>query len=170
MTSPRGSLDTRFSDPVAHALGWPEVVSLLTSAELYWLTTVRSDGRPHTCPLVGVWAQGAFSFCTGTGEQKHANLEHRADVSVTTGANTWTEGTDVVVEGRAERVRGRERLALLAAAWRDKYGDQWAWQADDEGFHDDGEQPGSRPWVYVVPPAKVIAFGKRPHSQTTFRF
>lgn len=26
---------------------------LLAAAELYWITSVRSDGRPHVTPLVG---------------------------------------------------------------------------------------------------------------------
>lgn len=166
------SFDDRFSAPTASALSWSEVESRLVSAELYWLTTLRRrDGRPHTTPLVGVWADGGFAFCTGVGEQKQINLQARSDVTVTTGCNTWAAGTDFVIEGRAERLRGRDALALLAAAWRDKYGDDWPWQADEEGFvGEDGEQRGNRPWVYVVRPTKVIAFGKDPHSQTTYRF
>lgn len=161
-----GSIDVRFGDPEAVAPTWAEVQSLLASAELYWLTTVRADGRPHVTPLVGVWHDGAFSFCTGAGEQKHVNLAHSPLVAVTTGTNSWQAGTDVVVEGRAERVTGRDRLLPLARAWVEKYGDDWAWDADDEGFT---EGDSSRPWVYVVSPSKVIAFGKDPHSQTTYR-
>ncbi|GAA4706868.1 pyridoxamine 5'-phosphate oxidase family protein [Nocardioides conyzicola] len=164
MTTAR--IDQRFSVPAATALPWTEVERRLTDAELYWLTTVRADGRPHTTPLVGVWHDGGFAFCTGAGEQKHRNLEHSPLVTVTTGANTWQAGTDVVVEGSAVRVVGRERLQPLAEAWVRKYGEDWAWGADDDGFTD-GD--GTQPWVYVVPPAKVIAFGKDPHSQTTYR-
>jgi general stress protein 26 len=164
MTTAR--IDQRFGVPGATAPSWAEVQALLRDAELYWLTTVRADGRPHVTPLVGVWTGDAFAFCTGVGEQKHVNLLHSPRVAVTTGSNAWRSGTDVVVEGAAERVTGRDRLAPLAAAWLAKYGDDWAWEADDDGFTD-GD--GSRPHVYVVPPAKVIAFGKDPHSQTTYR-
>ena len=161
-----GQIDERFSAPTATAPAWQAVEEMLAGAELYWLTTVRADGRPHVTPLVGVWQAGVFAFCTGPGEQKHVNLEHSPLVSVTTGSNTWRAGTDVVVEGVAERVTGRDRLLPLARAWQGKYGDDWAWDADDEGFTD-GD--GSRPWVYVVAPAKVIVFGKDPHAQTTYR-
>jgi len=161
-----GKIDLRFSDPAATALSWESVGALLDEAQIYWLTTVRSDGRPHVTPLVGVWNDGQFAFCTGVGEQKHVNLQHSALVAVTTGSNCWKSGTDVVVEGAALRVTGREHLRPLAEAWLRKYGDDWAWGADDEGFTD-GD--GSRPWVYVVAPAKVIAFGKDPHSQTVYR-
>jgi nitroimidazol reductase NimA-like FMN-containing flavoprotein (pyridoxamine 5'-phosphate oxidase superfamily) len=164
--TPTASMDARFGDPAATAPAWDEVQRLLAGAELYWLTTVRADGRPHVTPLVGVWADGAFAFCTGVGEQKQVNLRHRDLVAVTTGTNGWRSGTDVVVEGRAQRVTGRERLEPLARAWVEKYGEDWAWEADDEGFTA-GDR--STPWVYVVRPAKVIAFGKDPHSQTTYR-
>jgi PPOX class probable F420-dependent enzyme len=160
------TIDPRFGDPTASPPSWADVEQLLAGAELYWLTTVRADGRPHVTPLVGVWTDGVFAFCTGVGEQKQRNLTRSPLVAVTTGTNTWQAGTDVVVEGRAERVLGRDRLKPLADAWVAKYGKDWAWDADDEGFTD-GD--GSRPWVYVVPPDKVIAFGKDPHSQTTFR-
>lgn len=160
-----GQIDERFGDPAASAPTWAAVEALLRDAELYWLTTVRADGRPHVTPLVGVWTDGQFAFCTGVGEQKHVNLGHSPLVAVTTGSNGWQSGTDVVVEGTAGRVTGRERLLPLAEEWLHKYGDDWAWGADDEGF----AAGDSRPWVYVVRPAKVIAFGKDPHSQTTYR-
>ncbi|WP_244930456.1 pyridoxamine 5'-phosphate oxidase family protein [Nocardioides sp. W7] len=161
-----GTIDLRFGDPSATAPTWTAVERQLAEAELYWLTTVRADGRPHVTPLVGVWHDAAFAFCTGVGEQKHVNLATSPLVAVTTGTPTWTDGTDLVIEGRAERVLGRDALAPLAAAWRSKYGADWAWEAGDETFT---SEHGDRPWVYVVRPAKVIAFGKDPHSQTTYR-
>ncbi len=96
---------------------------------------MRADGRPHVTPLVGVWHDGAFAFCTGDGEQKAVNLAANPEVVATTGTNTWQHGTDAVVEGRAERVTGTPALEPLAQAWRDKYGDDWAWQAGDDGVH-----------------------------------
>jgi general stress protein 26 len=161
-----GKLDTRFSDPAATAPSWESVEGLLDDAQLYWLTTVRSDGRPHVTPLVGIWSDGQFAFCTGVGEQKHVNLQHSPLVAVTTGSNGWKSGTDVVVEGTALRITGHEHLRPCAEAWLRKYGDDWAWDADDDGFT---AGDGTRPWVYVVAPAKVIAFGKDPHSQTVYR-
>ena len=60
-----GRLDQRFSEEGADAATWPATEALLEAAELYWITTVRSNGHPHTTPLVGVWHEGAFWFCTG---------------------------------------------------------------------------------------------------------
>jgi hypothetical protein len=135
------------------------------SAELYWLTTVREDGRPHTVPLVGVWVDGRFAFCTGASEQKYRNLEHGAAVTVVTGTNTWQSGLDVVVEGTAKRAVGRETLKALADAYRAKYGDDWNFAVDDELFDPDGTSAH----VFLVSPAKVLAFAKSPHGQTRFR-
>src|ERR687895_68923 len=94
-----GRMDPRFSQPEAGAATWPDVETRLTAAELYWITTVRADGRPHTTPLVGVWHEGAFWFCTGRREQKHRNLTAYPAVTLTTGSNAWQSGTDVIVEG-----------------------------------------------------------------------
>ena len=164
-----GRLDQRFSEETAGAATWPETEGLLEAAELYWITTVRSDGRPHTTPLVGVWHDGAFWFCTGRREQKHRNLSVATGVTVTTGANTWQAGTDVIVEGNAERVTGQDTLAAVAAAYLEKYGEAWRFRATDEGFGGQ-DDPGGIADVFRVPPAKVLVFAKSPHGQTAFSF
>ena len=97
--------DSRFSDPAAEATPWAEAAAaVLASAELYWLTTVRADGRPHVTPLIGLYHDGAMHFVTGTEEQKARNLEHARKVALTTGTNTWAKGLDIVVEGEAVRI------------------------------------------------------------------
>ena len=44
---PSAEIDGRFSDPGAGPTRWAEAAQVLEHAELYWLTTVRADGRPH---------------------------------------------------------------------------------------------------------------------------
>ena len=158
-------LDKRFGDTDT-AADWQTVRDTLAAAELYWLTTLRADGRPHVTPLVGVWVDEGFVFCTGSEEQKARNLDHHGDVAVTTGVNTWKDGLDVVVEGRAERVTGYEVLRRLADAWREKYDGEWDFNNDDESF----DHQGGPAYVFRVVPTKVIAFAKSPHGQTTFRW
>jgi pyridoxine/pyridoxamine 5'-phosphate oxidase len=158
-----GRLDKRFGE-TDQAADWRAVSDALAGAELYWLTTVRGDGRPHVTPLVGVWVDDSFVFCTGGDEQKAHNLERNANVAVTTGVNTWTEGLDIVVEGSVARVTGQEPLRLLADAWREKYDGEWDFENDDEVF----DPQGTRAHVFRVTPTKVIAFAKSPHGQTTF--
>jgi nitroimidazol reductase NimA-like FMN-containing flavoprotein (pyridoxamine 5'-phosphate oxidase superfamily) len=159
-----GRLDKRFGD-ADEPLDGDTVRGILAKAELYWLTTVRGDGRPHVTPLVGVWIDDNFVFCTGSGEQKARNIAHGNAVVITTGTNSWNSGLDIVVEGHAERVTGLHELTDLADAYRDKYGDDWDYDADDEVFDPEGQ----RAHVFRVAPTKVIAFAKSPHGQTTFR-
>jgi nitroimidazol reductase NimA-like FMN-containing flavoprotein (pyridoxamine 5'-phosphate oxidase superfamily) len=160
----KGTLDKRFGD-ADEPLDGETLTNALADAELYWLTTVRGDGRPHVTPLVGVWVDDSFVFCTGSDEQKARNLENGNAVAVTTGVNTWNDGLDVVVEGHAERVTGLAVLTALADSYREKYGDDWDYKTDDEVFDPEGD----RAHVFRVQPAKVIAFAKSPHGQTTFR-
>jgi hypothetical protein len=161
-----GKLDTRFSE-ATEPVSWRQVSDALAGAELYWLTTIRTDGRPHITPLVGAWVDDGFVFCTGPEEQKARNLEHGAAVAVTTGVNTWKDGLDVVVEGNAHRLTGVQNLSPLADAIREKYHGEWDFTPDDAGF---GHSAGGLAHVFRVAPTKVIAFAKSPHGQTTFRF
>jgi hypothetical protein len=55
MKQPVTELDRRFSDQDAVATDWEETRRALEDAELFWISTVRADGRPHVTPLVAVW-------------------------------------------------------------------------------------------------------------------
>jgi general stress protein 26 len=163
----RSRLDPRFSDPAAEATSWDDTLRALEEAELYWLTTVRADGRPHVTPLVGVVHDGAVHFCTGIGEQKARNLEHSNRVALTTGTNTWASGLDVVVEGVAVRITDDAELQQLADTYVAKYGEVWRFEVADGAFRHSSEDPAP---VFRIEPSKVIAFAKDPHAQTTYRF
>jgi nitroimidazol reductase NimA-like FMN-containing flavoprotein (pyridoxamine 5'-phosphate oxidase superfamily) len=164
--APTGTLDTRFSDPAAASTSWEEVQSTLDEAELFWITTVRADGRPHVTPLIAVNHGGAVHFCTGPDEQKARNLEVNSKVAITTGNNTWAEGLDVVVEGTAVRVTDEAALRLLADAYEAKYGSVWHFDVGEGAFKHDGGVAH----VFRIEPAKVLAFAKDPHAHTSFRF
>ena len=45
--APQSELDGRYSSEAAAAEPWSHAVDILESAEIFWLTTVREDGRPH---------------------------------------------------------------------------------------------------------------------------
>ncbi len=169
-----GTVDPRYGDASVAAPPWEHVERLLTDAQLYWIVTVRADGRPHAVPVVGVWHEGAFAFCTGAAEQKQRNLDSDARVAVTagtTGAGGWDSGTEVVVEGTAVRVTDPAALRALAGAWFAKYGDDWRFAVRDQEFVEtssSGGSTGGGARVYRVAPAKVILFGGA-HGQTTYR-
>ncbi|MFG2623818.1 pyridoxamine 5'-phosphate oxidase family protein [Streptomyces sp. NPDC048473] len=164
---PFAELDTRYSAKSATASPWSAAKELLTRAEMYWLSTVRPDGRPHVTPLIGVWSQGALHFSTGASERKGRNLATNPEVVLTTGNNTLSEGIDVVVEGRAERVTDEDRLNRLAAAWESKYGPEWHFDVQDGTFR----HAGHTALVFEVSPRTVFGFGKgTSYSQTRWRF
>jgi general stress protein 26 len=117
---PTTSLDERFSGPDATPTTWDAAQGVVGAAELFWLTTVRRDGRPHVTPVVAVWVDGALHFSTGAEEQKGVNLRSNPHVILTTGSNGWESGLDVVVEGDAVRTTDDATLRRLAAAWKEK--------------------------------------------------
>ena len=165
-TDPTAKFDPRFSDPEAGPTPWRATASALEDAELYWLTTVRADGRPHVTPLIGVAKDGAVHFCTGLREQKARNLERSPQVALTTGSNRWAQGLDVVVEGTAQRVLDHDTLHRLADAYEAKYGSVWHFDVGD-GVFGSGEDAAA---VFRIEPSKVLAFAKEPHAQTSYRF
>ena len=168
MSTPVTELDPRFSDPDAVATGWEETRRVLETAELFWISTVRADGRPHVTPLVAVWLDGALFFCTGTAEQKAINLRGNPHVILTTGCNHWDTGLDVVVEGEAVEVTDDDMLKRLAEAWTVKWDGRWHYEVRDGCFRHPGSE-GTVP-VFSVAPAKILAFAKGSFSHTRHRF
>jgi general stress protein 26 len=160
-----GTIDRRFSDPSAEPTPWGTTERALEGAELYWISTVRADGRPHVTPLVGLWHDGAAHFCTGLREQKYRNLEHNPNVAITTGTNSWAQGLDVVVEGTVRQVTDNAELQRIADAYVAKYGEVWRFNVGDGVFDHNAGSPAA---VFRVEAAKVIAFAKDPHAQTTY--
>lgn len=167
-TEPVAELGAAFSSPDATPRPWAETRGLLEEAEVYWLSTVRPDGRPHVTPLIAVWVDDALYFCTGPDERKAQNLAHHPGCVLTTGCDTLNEGTDVVVEGTAVNVRDDRRLRRVAGAYVAKYGADWAFAARDGAFH---HPQGGMAIVFEVAPSTIFSFAKgEPYSQTRYRF
>ncbi len=162
---PAAYLVEEFSDPDATALPWSEVVAVLESSEMFWLSTVRRDGRPHVAPLPAMWLGGKLHFCTGAHEQKAKNIEANANCVITTGTNSYRSGLDVVVEGTAGRVTDNGTLARLAQIWKNKI--DWVFEVGD-GVFLDTEAARYPALVFAVTPSKILAFRKAPYSQTRY--
>ena len=158
-------LDEGFSEPGAAAPPWAEVTRVLSASEMVWLSTMRRDGRPHVTPLPAVWADASMYFCVGSHEQKAKNLASDPRCVLAAGANQFRSGLDVVIEGTAVKVGGNAQLQRLAAMWKSKL--DWDFEVTDGGFHDPAGRLGL---VFAVTPAKVLAFGKNPYTQTRYRF
>jgi nitroimidazol reductase NimA-like FMN-containing flavoprotein (pyridoxamine 5'-phosphate oxidase superfamily) len=170
MRAPVTKLDQRYSDPAATAVGWEETRGALEAAELFWISTVRADGRPHVTPVVAAWADDAAWFCTGAGEQKFLNLRANPHVVMTTGCSHWDQGLDVMVEGEAVQVTDDAVLERVARVFTSKWDGRWQFKAQGGAFreHVDGSG-GAR--VFSVTPSKVFAHAKGdPFGATTHRF
>ena len=164
-TEPAAELSEGFSEPGGAATPWAEVVEVLSRSEMFWLSTIRRDGRPHVTPLPAIWLDGTLYFCVGAHEQKARNLASSPHCVLAAGANHFRSGLDVVVEGTAARVTGPALLQRLAAMWKSKLG--WDFEVTGDGFRDPAGRNGL---VFGVTPAKILAFGKDPYSQTRYRF
>lgn len=169
MTVPVTKIDKRYSSDDAIAVKWEETERFLQDAELFWVTTVRSDGRPHVTPVVAAWAEGAVWFSTGAEEQKFANLQANSHVVMTTGCNRWDFGLDVVVEGVARHVTDDAILDRIVTAFAPKWDGRWKFGVRDGAF--------KVPWgeglamVFSVAPDRVFAHKKGdPFGATTHRF
>lgn len=163
---PVAELDARFSTDGATPTAWTEAREHLKSAEVYWLSTVRPDGRPHVTTLISVWLDDALYFCTGPTERKAKNLGRNPNCILTTGCNV-EDGLDVVVEGDAVRVRDDGKLQRIADAYESKYGSEWHFDVGDGVFLSEGGEA----LVYEVAPSKVFGFRKGgEYSQTRWRF
>ena len=157
-----------FSSPHAVETEWSHGRAELADAEVYWLSTVRPDGRPHVTPLLGVWLDGALYFCTGPDERKAKNLSENPHCVLTTGHSTL-DGLDVVIEGTAKTTSDPAELGRVADTYESKYGAHFAPDGTWSGLGDAIRR--AEALVYRVAPVTGFGFGKgNPYSQTRWGF
>jgi nitroimidazol reductase NimA-like FMN-containing flavoprotein (pyridoxamine 5'-phosphate oxidase superfamily) len=147
IATPATDLDPRFSTPDATALPWKDAEKQLQNAGVYWVSTVRSEGRPHVVPVIGVWLDGALYFATSEGEQKAKNLAKNPHVTITTGCNSFAEGLDIVIQGEAMVVNDDDELRRIREAYVAKYGEDWRF-------------PEAGILFFEVTPARAFGFGR----------
>jgi len=75
----------------------------------YWITTVKSDGSPHTMVVWGLWQDGRFLFSTGSKSRKARNLEKNPNCIV---CNEHAHEA-IIVEGTAEIADVAARRKML---------------------------------------------------------
>ncbi len=99
-------------------LNWEEALRSLAEARLYWIATVRPDGRPHAVPAEGVCIDGFPYFGAAPGTRRARNLSTNPHVVV----HTESAEKAVILEGRALGVTDRETLEHLVDVFEAKYG------------------------------------------------
>ena len=81
-------------------LPWSWAQERLQQAQIYWVMTVRPDGRPHAIPTWGSWVDDRFYFGAS------AETRHGRNVATNPAVGIHLEsGAEVViVEGMAEEI------------------------------------------------------------------
>jgi nitroimidazol reductase NimA-like FMN-containing flavoprotein (pyridoxamine 5'-phosphate oxidase superfamily) len=158
-----------FSSADAAPTEWATGRRELRDAKIYWLATVRPEGRPHVTPLLGIWLDGASYICTGATERKARNLAQNPHCVVMTGCNRL-DGLDLVVEGEATKVSNPAELARIADTFEAKYGDHFTapegtWFGLGDSIRRDEVA------VFRIAPSTAFGFGKGTlFSQTRWKF
>jgi general stress protein 26 len=166
---PVTTLDVGFSSPDAVATSWARGRSILEGAEVYWVSSVRPNGRPHVTPLLGIWLNGAMYFCTGDHERKAKNLELNPHCILTTGSNNL-DGLDVVVEGDAARVSDETELQSVADTYEAKYGSHFT-SPDGTWFGLGDAIRQGEVLLYRLTPERALGFARgSTFSQTRWEF
>jgi len=161
-------LNGGYSSPGAEATPWSVAWQAFERAEIYWLSTVRPDGRPHVTPLVVVCLDGVAYFASGPLEQKVQNLAGNQHCILMTGTNAMAKSLDVVLEGDAVRVGDPATLTRVVAAYNQKYDEPFHFAAGDGVLTGGG---GGDSFLFRIEPAKAFSFGRgEAFSQTRYRF
>ncbi|MBC8161491.1 MAG: pyridoxamine 5'-phosphate oxidase family protein [Roseiflexaceae bacterium] len=102
-------------------LPWSHVTERLERAMIYWVGTVRPNGRPHSSPIWGVWLDETLFFDGSPETRRGKNMSANPAVSIH--IESGGAGKDVVVlEGDALQVRG----STLDPAFKRRLADQYA--------------------------------------------
>ncbi|MFD9378063.1 pyridoxamine 5'-phosphate oxidase family protein [Streptomyces sp. NPDC059999] len=177
--APTTELDGRYSSALnprpgtenVTATEWADAQRQLETAEIFWVSTVRPDGRLHVTPVIAAWHDGVLYFSTGPDEQKAKNLARDGHCALTTGGNSLTRGLDLVVEGTAKPLADPAALEEVIAAYEAKYG---AHITSPEGtFHGIGDAfRAGNAVVFAVTPDTAYGFGRDDglytHTRWTF--
>jgi hypothetical protein len=135
-------------------LPWAWAEERLTVCHNYWVSTSRSDGRPHVMAVWGVWLGNELWFSTSKRSRKARNLSVNASCAVA------TERADeaVIVEGEARAIEP----STDCTAFRREYKQKYNWDMDaTEG-------------IYAVTPRVAFGFIEAPEdfpaTATRWRF
>ena len=128
-------------------LPWGWALEKLTSSRNYYISTVRSDGLPHTAIVWAVWIDDALYFSTGSKTRKARNLAHQPRCTIAT-----DRAEDAVIMEGVGQPCGMP--PSFPAVYKEKY--NWELTADEQGGP-----------FFVVRPRVVFAFREHDMAETT---
>ena len=139
----------------AGMLDWPHAAEILAGASMYWVCSVRPDGRPHAVPVWGAYVDETLSLVTGGHRTRKArNIDANPSVVVHV-----ERGDDVViVEGQAARP------TELDPATFERVRESFA--AKYRGYRPETYRAGT----HVVSPRVAFAWNEFPQTPTRWTF
>lgn len=105
-------------------LPWARLSERMRHSYIYWISTTRRDGRPHSIPVWGVWLDETFYFSNGALTARNLARDPRLSVHLESGEDA------VIIEGAVETASGRALIKRINDAYCAKYlweGRQDAW-------------------------------------------
>jgi general stress protein 26 len=104
-------------------LPWSRVSERMRHSYIYWVSTTRKDGAPHSVPVWGVWLDDVFYFSNGAQTARNLVRDPRVSVHLESGEDV------VIVEGVVEAAKGRPLIGRINDAYQSKY--LWEGTQDD---------------------------------------
>ena len=99
-------------------LKWDTVIKWLEESKNYWVSTTRSDSKPHARPVWGIWLDNFFYFGGGSKTKTARNLVDNQDICV----HTESGQKAVIVEGIAELFEDEKLSQEIGTKYEPKYG------------------------------------------------
>src|ERR1041385_6481807 len=134
---------------------WPHAAEVLAGASMYWVCSLRPDGRPHAVPVWGAYVDRVLYLETGghdTRKARNIDAAPRVVVHVERGEDV------VIVEGTAARP------TALDPATFERIRDSFA--AKYKGYRPEGYRGGT----HVVAPRVAFAWNEFPKTPTRWTF
>ena len=140
-------------------MAWSEANRLLTESRVYWIASVRPDGRPHVVPSDGIWLDDALYFggSPETVHMRNVSADGRAAAHVGDGLEAA-----IIVEGAVTHgIPERPTAERLAEANNTKYAD-YGMTMTPEAYLETG--------VTALRARRVLAWTRFPDNATRFVF
>lgn len=140
-------------------MAWSEADGLLTDSRVYWLASVRPDGRPHVVPSDGIWLDGTLYFggSPDTVHMRNVRATGHAVAHVGDGL-----AAAVIVEGKVtDETPTHDVAERLAEANNTKYAD-YGMAMRPEDYVKTG--------VTALRAHRVLAWTSYPENATRFEF
>ena len=110
----------------AGLLPWSRVSERMRGSYIYWVSTTRKDGRPHSIPVWGIWLDETLYFSNGALTARNLTRDPRVSVNLESGEDV------VIIEGVVEIASAKPLIRRINRAYNEKYlweGSQEVWFA-----------------------------------------